>query len=237
MEFKHYDDFQSYSTNELQSLIDQKIRGSFLWMSLGLLITLAIVVFSFFNQDVLIFSLKHFTIISIIELFLVFVFSAMTYRLKANILKVVFIIYSIATGLTLSPLLYIYEANSIFFVFVGALALFIGLAIFGYTTNANITSLRSYLMAGLIALIIVSIVNIFLKNSILEFGLSILGIIIFIAFTAYDVQRIKKDIIYLALNGETAVLETISISGALSLYLDFINIFLYLLRFFGKKRD
>ncbi len=132
---------------------------------------------------------------------------------------------------------YIYTGESVIAVFLGTLVLFSVLAIYGYVTKEDLSKYRTYLMVGLIALVVMSIINIFLRSSQMDFILSIVGVILFVIFTAYDVNRIKNQFTHsIVYEKEVELLDKIEIAGALTLYLDFINLFLYLLRLFGRRR-
>jgi FtsH-binding integral membrane protein len=136
-------------------------------------------------------------------------------------------------GLSLSWILLIYTGASVARVFFITSATFGAMSIYGYTTKRDLTKLGSFLMMGLIGIIIASVVNIFMKSSMMYFVISILGVLIFVGLTAYDTQKIKN--MYQAsdtgeLMGKKAVM------GALTLYLDFINLFIMLLRLFGQRR-
>ncbi len=132
---------------------------------------------------------------------------------------------------------YIYTGESVIAVFLGTLVLFSVLAIYGYVTKEDLSKYRTYLIVGLIALVVMSIINIFLRSSQMDFILSIVGVVLFVIFTAYDVNRIKNQFTHsIVYEKEVELLDKIEIAGALTLYLDFINLFLYLLRLFGRRR-
>ncbi len=143
-----------------------------------------------------------------------------------------FLAYAAVTGISLSFIFIIYQIGSIFTVFLSTVALFAIMAIAGYTTKTDLTKMGSLLMIGLFGIIIASVINIFMKSDTMGFITSILGVIIFTGLTAWDVQKIKN---MAAEDDGSTPFKKMSIMGALTLYLDFINIFLYLLRLFGKK--
>ena len=154
-------------------------------------------------------------------------------KMSAAKAQTTFWIFAALMGLSLSSILLIYTGMSITRVFFICSATFGAMSIYGYTTKRDLTKLGSFLMMGLIGIIIASIVNIFMKSSMMYFVISILGVLIFVGLTAYDTQKIKN--IYAAsdtgeLMGKKAVM------GALTLYLDFINLFIMLLRLFGQRR-
>ena len=145
-----------------------------------------------------------------------------------------FWLFAAVMGLSLSSIFLVYTGQSIAQVFFISAATFGAMSLYGYTTKRDLTGFGSFLFMGLIGIIIASIVNIFLASSALAFGISILGVLIFVGLTAYDTQRIKLS--YSASYG-AQVLAKSAIMGALSLYLDFINLFLMLLRLFGGQRN
>ena len=154
-------------------------------------------------------------------------------KMSAAKAQTTFWIFAALMGLSLSSILLVYTGMSITRVFFICSATFGAMSIYGYTTKRDLTKLGSFLMMGLIGIIIASIVNIFMKSSMMYFVISILGVLIFVGLTAYDTQKIKN--MYLEsdnseISGKKAVM------GALTLYLDFINLFIMLLRLFGQRR-
>ena len=219
---------------KLEKLAGSKVKGSILWMVFGLLMT-GITGFLFINS--LMRGIIPVDIVGIIiivaivmELITVIAFSALTYKASAGALKAMFIFYSLLNGITLSVLAFTYEINIIINAFVGTVLLFTVLAIYGYVTKEDLSKYSSILKAGLIALILMGIVNIFLKSDGVMWISSILGVVIFIIFIAVDVNRIKNNVLYYAINEDMSIVDKIEIHGALSLYLDFINLFIYILR-------
>ncbi len=144
-------------------------------------------------------------------------------------------IYSGLMGLSLSTVFVIYTGASVARVFFITASVFGGMSLYGYTTKKDLTGFGSFLIMGLIGLIIASLVNLFLKSSAFEFALSVIGTFIFIGLTAYDTQRIKQTYYHFAGNSE--MVAKMAVMGALSLYMDFINLFMMMLRFFGDRRD
>ena len=154
-------------------------------------------------------------------------------KMSASKAQTTFWVFAALMGLSLSSILLVYTGMSVTRVFFITSATFGAMSIYGYTTKRDLTKLGSFLMMGLIGIIIASIVNIFMKSSMMYFVISILGVLIFVGLTAYDTQKIKN--MYTAsdsgeLMGKKAVM------GALNLYLDFINLFIMLLRLFGQRR-
>lgn len=155
-------------------------------------------------------------------------------RLSFPLLVALFLAYSIINGISFSFIFFAYNLGSIINVFLSTTALFAIMAIAGYTTKTDLTKLGSILMIGLIGIIVASLINLFLKSSGMDYIISILGVVIFTGLTAYDVQKIKN-LGYET--GNSSITTKLGIMGALTLYLDFINLFIFLLRLFGGKRD
>jgi FtsH-binding integral membrane protein len=144
-------------------------------------------------------------------------------------------LFSGLMGLSLSSIFIIYTNASIARIFFITASVFGAMSLYGYTTKKDLTNLGSFLMMGLFAVIIASLVNIFMKSGALQFILSILSTLIFVGLTAYDVQKIKQNYYYCSGNDE--LIAKASALGALNLYMDFINIFIHLLQIFGNRRD
>lgn len=149
--------------------------------------------------------------------------------MKPTTAKVSFLLYSFVSGLTFASIFIYYAVSSIIYIFLAAAITFAIMALIGYTTKLDLTKIGSYLLFALIAAIIVSLVNIFLNNSMIYLIVSIVCVLIFIGITAYDVQKIKN------LENSGLPVENLAIYGALDLYLDFINLFIHLLSIFGRS--
>jgi hypothetical protein len=144
-------------------------------------------------------------------------------------------IYAGLMGLSLATIFVVYTGASITRVFLITASTFGAMSIYGYSTKKDLTSFGSFLIMGLIGIMIASLVNLFLKSSGLEFAISFIGVFIFIGLTAYDTQRIKQTYYHFAGNDE--MVNKMAILGALNLYMDFINLFIMLLRFFGERKE
>ena len=172
-------------------------------------------------------------IIMLAPLGIVFYMSFGINKMSSSKAQTVFWIFAGLMGLSLSSILLVYTGMSVTRVFFISSATFGAMSIYGYTTKRDLTKLGSFLMMGLIGIIIASIVNIFMKSSMMYFVISILGVLIFVGLTAYDTQKIKN--MYVASDtGE--MMGKKAVMGALTLYLDFINLFIMLLRLFGQRR-
>lgn len=205
----------------------------FAWMFIGLIITFATGFYVAMHPNMLynIFSTGlHFGLL-ILEIVLVVLLSARSHKMKFSTASIVYVIYSVVTGLTFSSFFVIYELGSIMFIFALTALLFGIFALLGYTTNTDLSKFSTIFLMGLIGIILATIINIFLNNSMLEIIISWVSIILFLGITAHDIQKIK------ALSNVITDENAIAIIGALDLYLDFINIFIDLIRIFGKTRD
>lgn len=168
------------------------------------------------------------------ELVLAVVLNFFVAKMPYGVSLAMFFVYSIVSGVTFTPILVVYDAGSAVFCFAAAAVLFIGFAVYGIVTKRNLDKLGPILMIGLIVLIVFSIFGLIFNMGGLSIIISIIGIAVFIGLTAYDVQKIKKS--YESCAGDDEILNKLSVNLALQLYLDFINIFIYLLRLFGKRR-
>jgi hypothetical protein len=169
------------------------------------------------------------------ELALVFGLSAAINKLSLPVATLMFVLYSVVNGATLSFVFLVYTSTSIVNVFLITAITFAVMAAYGYFTKKDLTSWGRMLFMALIGLIIASIVNIFLKSSGMNMVISYIGVLVFVGLTAYDSQKIKEMLMQAPDAGET--MQKLALLGALSLYLDFINLFLYLLRILGSSRD
>ena len=169
----------------------------------------------------------------IAEFALVIGVSAAINRLSLAMATLMFVLYSVINGALLSFIFLAYTASSIATVFFITAGTFAVMAFIGYTTKTDLTSMGKILMMALIGLIIATVVNLFIKSSGFTLILSYVGVLVFVGLTAYDSQKIKQMLLQAPDAGEGA--QKLALLGALSLYLDFINLFLYLLRIFGKR--
>ncbi len=215
------------------------LRTVYNWMALGLFIsaiTAYVTTQSEWMLNIIFGNSYMFYILIFAELGLVIAISGAINKLSASTASGLFLLYSFLNGLTLSAILLVYTASSVFQVFLITALMFGAMSAYGYFTKSDLSSWGRYLFMGLIGIIIASVVNIFLANSTMDWLISFVGVIIFIGLTAYDTQKIKRmgeELI--GADGER--IGKVAILGALALYLDFINLFLMLLRFFGQRRD
>ena len=208
------------------------ISKVFGWMFIGLLLTFGTGYFVASNEYTFykIFSGGIYFIFALVEIGLVVFLSARVHKMQPSTAKIVFMLYSIVSGITFSSIFMAYNLTSILVIFLAASLLFGIFALIGYFTNVDLSKLGTYLFMALVALIICIIINLFIGNSTFDLVINWICLLVFIGFTAWDMQKIKR------LCASTTN-ENIAIIGALELYLDFINIFISLLDIFGRGRD
>ncbi|SJZ31012.1 Bax inhibitor-1/YccA family protein [Porphyromonas cangingivalis] len=221
-------------TQALQRTLMQYV---FLWMAAGLGIT-GLTSLLLFKNESLIYSLMSskllFYGLIIAEIVVVVYLSARISRMSFGMATALFCAYALLNGLTLSPIFLLYTSQSIaetFFITAGTFSV---MAIYGYFTKRDLTRWGSLLFMALIGLIIAMVVNFFLRSGVMSLVISIAGVLIFVGLTAYDVQKIKN--LFADVDNANDEVKKIAVLGALTLYLDFINLFLYLLRLFGRRR-
>ncbi|MBP3738720.1 MAG: Bax inhibitor-1/YccA family protein [Muribaculaceae bacterium] len=225
---------QAENELSLSNYIARVMRRVYGKMSLGLLVT-ALTSFAVLSSpsimSVLFSHQAVFWVLMAVELGLVIAISAAINKLSTATATALFYLYSVVNGIVLTPIFMVYTMSSIGFTFLITSLTFGAMTIFGYVTKQDLTKFGAILFMGLIGLIICSLVNIFLQSSALEWGISIVGVLIFVGLTAWDTQKIKE----MASMADQSQVGKVATLGALSLYLDFINLFLYLLRFFGSR--
>jgi hypothetical protein len=171
------------------------------------------------------------------ELGLVWYLSARIEKMQASTATGLFFLYAFLNGLTLSVIFLVYSGSSIAATFFITAGMFLSMSVYGMVTKRNLDGLGSFMFMGLIGIIIASIVNLFIGSTVLESAISLIGVIVFVGLTAYDVQKIKMMGEEGIMSQGEATVRKGTIIGALALYLDFINLFLMLLRLFGGARD
>jgi uncharacterized protein len=211
------------------------LRGVYGWMFGGLLVTAAVALATASSPSLiqtLVTNRVLFFGLLIAELALVYVVAAKVETLSPTASAGLFLLYSALNGITLSLILLVYTGGSIVTAFLTTAGMFGGLALYGTVTKRSMDGIGSFAMMGLFGVIIAMLVNFFLKSPALSFVMSVACVIVFTGLTAYDAQRLKK----MALAVEGPQVGSYAVSGALSLYLNFINLFLSLLRLFGNRR-
>lgn len=166
---------------------------------------------------------------------MVFFLSFRIHKMSFGAAQTTFWVYAGLNGLALAPVLLVYTGEDVTRAFVSAAAMFGGMSLWGYTTKRDLTGMGSFLFMGLIGLIVAAVINLFLASSMMSFIISAVGVVIFAGLTAYDTQNIKNTYLAHAHQGDSEWLGKAAIMGALSLYLDFINMFMMLLQLFGNR--
>ena len=206
-------------------------------MSVAMVITGAVAYLVGTNEQLLaaIFGSPLKWVVMFAPLAVVFAFGAMLNRMSQATAQMVFWLFSGLMGLSISYIFAVYTGVSIAQTFLVTAIAFAGLSLYGYTTKRDLSGFGTFLIMGVIGLIVASIVNLFLMSSAIHFAVSVLGVLIFAGLTAYDTQKIKSTYIVHAHSGDTEWLGKAAIMGALSLYLDFLNMFMFLLQFLGNR--
>lgn len=213
--------------------MNQLLSKTFLWMFAGLLVTFLTGYIVSLNENMVlsVFGGPLFWLIIILEFALVIFFSARVHKMSPMTAKICFLLYSFVSGLTFSSVFIGFDVVSVMYVFLIAAVVFAIFGAIGYFVNVDLNKIGTFLLMGLLAIIICCIVNIFLNNSTFDLIISIIALLIFFGFTAYDIQRMK------ILSNMGMDYDVVAINGAFQLYLDFINIFLHLLSIIGNSKD
>ena len=219
-----------------EKITQRFITAVYGWMVAALAIS-GIAAFAVINSKTLLYLIlgSHVTFIGLIiaEFALVFILSACIRKMSFTVAAASFVVYSIINGLTLSSVFLVYTGTSVVRIFIVTALMFGAMSVYGATTKNNLRSAGKYLMMALIGLIIASLVNMFMRSSSLDWLISFIAVGVFTGLTAYDTQKIIKTAQY-AQNNED--FKKVAIISALELYLDFVNLFLALLRLFGRRR-
>lgn len=205
------------------------------WMAVGLLLTAFVAWFASNNDQLIMLLARIMWVLLIAEIGLVFAISGMINRLSGSTATTLFMLYSVINGLTFSIYFKYYTSSSIASVFFITAGMFSALAVYGYTTKRNLSGIGSFLFMGLIGIVIASLVNIFLQSAPLMWAITYIGVFVFAGLTAYDTQKLKEFGVNLSQNDQNMFRRYV-ILGALTLYLDFINLFIMLLRIFADRR-
>jgi uncharacterized protein len=234
---------QEYRKSQALPVVRTFMATVFIWMTLAMIVT-AVTAYLFASSPELISSLRTPAgglsglgwIVMLAPIGFVLLMSMGFQRLSPAIMSLLFVTFSVLMGMSLSFVFFVYTTSSVFQTFLVAGGMFGVMAILGYTTKTDLTRFGSIMMMGLFGIIIAMVVNMFLGSSTLEYIISIIGVLVFTGLTAYDVQKLKKIGAGEGMNAGDANVRKLSILGALTLYLDFINLFLFLLRFMGDRR-
>lgn len=218
------------------SLTNSVMRRVYFKMFLAMVVTAVTSMFVAGNEAILtmIFSNRMAPIVLLVlQVGVVLVLSGRIHKLSTPVASLLFYLYSLLTGVVFSVILLVYTASSIAYTFFITAGVFAAMSIYGYFTSNDLSRMGSILFMALIGLIVCSLVNIFVNSSTMDWIISFVGVLIFIGLTAWDTQKIKQMTQY----ADQSMAGKIATLGALNLYLDFVNLFLYLLRFFGDSRD
>ncbi len=217
---------------DLQSLM----RQVYTWMVLGMLTTSVVAFATVSSPQLINLALNPIILLIavIVEFGVVIAISWGLSRLSSGVAMMLFIVYAALNGFTLSMIFLAFDIGSVFLAFATTAALFAVMSIIGYTTQVDLSKMGTYLMMAVIGLVIAMVVNIFVGSGLLDMLISMAGVLIFTALTAYDTQRIGRMAAQMSMNGEGEM--KFGIFGALQLYLDFINMFLFVLRLLGRRR-
>ena len=207
------------------------LTQSFVWMFAGLLLSGGVAWTVQGNEQLINFAADNFFLLVIGQLALVFVISGAISRINASVALLLFFVYAATLGITLGLIVSLYSGASVVTAFLSASSMFGAAAIYGAVTKRSLAGLGGILAMGVIGLVVAMIINLFLASTMLTWLVSIAGVVIFTALTAYDVQRIGSG----DLAAMTGSMEKAAVRGALRLYLDFINLFLFMLRLLGGR--
>ena len=230
---RRYDFDSDYAGAELT--LNEYIARTFGWMFAGLMVTFAVAAaLSLSGYVYYVFAIPYaLPVVTVAELAVVIFFSTGILKRSVAVTRTLFFAYAVLNGIVFSAYFIIFELYSLFAIF-GLTALFFGaFALYGRFTRTDLSRLRPLLLGGLIFLVVAGVLTMFISFSALERAVCMVGIVVFLCFTAYDVQKIKANYEYFCGNEE--ILQKASIFSALQLYLDFINLFLYLLQFLGRN--
>lgn len=229
-------------------LVNTFMRGVYGWMSAGLALTAGIaflltqnvsLLSMFFNVDPITGQVAglsaSYLVMIVAELGIVFYLSARIAKMAPGTATGLFLLYAGLNGITLTPILLVYTGASVAKTFIICAGMFGAMSIYGLTTKRDLTSMGGFLTMGLIGLLIAMVVNMFMQSAMMEFVISGVGILLFLGLTAYDTQALKT--MGEQMPADEAAVRRGTIMGALKLYLDFINLFIMLLRLFGQARD
>ena len=213
------------------------LRKVYHWMAVGLILTAVVAHWVASNPSVFQAVAGFMIVLLIAELALVIGLSWGINRISATTAMVVFMVYSLLNGVTLSVVLLVYTREAVASAFFTAAGMFGGMSLYGLYTKRDLSELHSFLMMGLIGLVFAGIVNIFVGNGVADIVISAIGILVFMGLTAYDTQYLRNLGAQVNIDSGDENAQKLAVIGALKLYLDFVNLFLYLLRFFGKRRN
>ena len=223
---------------ELDQRISSFMAGVYGWMSCALAITAATAYYIATMPAISTYIYTHSMVLIglfIVQIGLVIAITSFINRMSFFTALLLFLVYSVAMGITLSSIFYVYTESSIISTFLTTALMFGVMSLYGYVTKADLTSIGNLSFMVLIGLVIGMVINMFLKSVQFDYVLSGIGVVVFVLLTAYDTQKIKQ--LARSMLVEQDMIGKVALLGALTLYLDFINLFLFLLRFMGNRRE
>lgn len=232
---------EAYRTDSYKTdlAVSAYIRQVYLWMTIGLALTGVTAYYTAGSEQMVQFIFgKTWVLIGliIVEFVLVIALSAAINKMSPFVATAAFALYAVISGMTLASIFIVYPIGTISNAFFVTAATFMVMSIYGTATKRDLTGLGSFLMMGLIGIIIASIVNFFLKSTMMDFVISCIGVLVFTGLTAYDTQKLRRIGAQTDMS-DSGVMRRFAIIGALTLYLDFINLFLMILRLMGGRKD
>ena len=217
-----------------QDLVRTFMARTYSWMAAGLALTAGVAYLTAQNEAFAFQVMQWRLPLILVQLGLVFALSLLANRLSSAVAGLLFIAYAALTGLTFSALLFAYSPSAVISAFATTAGTFGAMSVLGFVIKKDLSAMGRFFMFALIGLIVAMIVNLFVASSVLTLGISVIGVLLFAGLTAYDTQMLRN----MALSGVSGEMaERAAINGALRLYLDFINMFLFILRLFGGSRD
>ena len=237
MSFDPYEFDRGYPSSEDGYPLGLDMSNTFLWMFLGLMITFGVALAGWLTGIAsLAFTMGGHVVLLILQLGVVLLLGGMIENMSVGAAKACFIAYSALTGMTFSTYFYIFELGSLIFVFLVTAVFFGVFGLYGHLTQSDLSGLRPTLISGLVMLIVYGIISLFVPGLGILDGIMTLGAVaLFLAYTAYDMQAIQH--YYYYYRNDPDMLEKASVFSALQLYMDFINLFIRLLRYVGKRKD
>lgn len=232
-----YNDVYSQGNAGTQSGLNAYISKVFGTMFLGLLVTAVAALFTATSETLmdLFYGSNLVFVLIIAELAVVFILSARIGKMGYGACQAMFYLYAVINGITLASVFYVYDLGTVYVSFFTTAISFGVMAVYGAVTKKDLTNIGNMLMMALIGIIVATIINLFIGSETFDLVIAFIAVAVFVGLVAYDTQKLKS--YYYASVGDYQMQRKIAIMGALSLYLDFINIFLYLLRIFGSRRD
>lgn len=234
------DSYAVHGRERTQVAVNSFIRSTYNWMALGLGLTGLVALFTANSPPLLRFIFGNsfvFYGLIIAELALVFILSSRVSKMEPGTATAMFLGYAALNGLTLSAIFLVFAAATVASAFFISAVTFVACSVYGYVTKRDLTGWGSFLFMGLIGIIIASLVNLFMQSSAVQMIINYIGVFIFIGLTAYDTQKLKHMALSQPEGLDAGVIRKGAIMGALSLYLDFINMFLFILYILGGARD